>query len=203
MRETCPQKRAFTLIEVLISLLLVVLFASTLSFGFLRYYRQMALKNAQERVERLFSQADYLSTVLQQEAKVIIIRKNAAWYAILKPWGDEEIEAIDLLGTLPANFVELSGTKTIRLNDTELSELSLLFLPMKGIDLSYVEAKDSMERLLTARELGLVSTNRVDISASLALEGTGRGLNEVVDLRPYARLTTHISIPQEYQDLDL
>lgn len=203
MRELRPQKRAFTLIELLISILLVALFASTLSFGFLRYYRQMSLKNAQERVERLLSQADYLSAVLQQETKVIITHKNGSWYAILKPWGDEEIEAIDLLGSLPANFVELGGTKTIRLNDTELSDLSLLFLPMKGIDFASVAAKDSMERSLTARELGLISTTHTNVSASLMLEGNGKGLSEVVDLRPFARLTTHIPIPQEYVDLDL
>ena len=203
MREHFSVKRAFTLVEVIIALILMAFFASTLSFGFSSYYHKMKLKNAQERIGRLLSQADYLSTVLQQESKVIFVNRNASWYAILKPWGDEEFETVDLFGNLPANFVELGGTKTIRLNDTELSELSLVFLPMKGIDLSYVEARDSMDRLLTARELGLGTTNHTDISITLVLEGNGKKAFLPIDLRPYARITTHMPIPQEYQDLDI
>lgn len=202
MREKAYTKKAFTLVEVIISLLLVAFLASTVLFGFSRFYRHMELKKAQERVERLLSQADILSTILQQEATILFIQKHSSWYAVLKPWGDEEFETLSVFAHLPANFVELNNIKTLRLNDSELSELSLTFLPMKGIDLSYVKAKDSMERSLTARELGLMPSHSTESSIILFLEGKGNKEFHSIDLKPYARITTHLSIPQEYQDLD-
>jgi hypothetical protein len=194
-------KKAFTLVEVIIVFFLLSILSGSLSYGFLRYSRGAALKNAQDRIERLLAQADFLSTVLQQEAEVLIIKDNAHWYALIKPWADEEIDALDIFRNLSRNFVELDGTEKVLLNDAEVTELSLVFLPMKGIDPSYVRAKDSMDNPRSLRELGL--DPRMQKIRSMQLILKGKNSNRSIELLPYARLTTHMPIPQEYIDLDV
>ena len=193
-------KRALTLIELIIVICILGSLAGSLSFGFLRYSQTTAVNNARDRVERLLAQADFLSTILQQEAEVFIIKEKNRFYAVIKPWADEEAEALDIFRNLSRNFVELDGTEKVLINDTEITELALVFLPMKGIDPFYVRAKDSMDSPLSLRELGLYPTAHSIPSMNLTLQG--KRSNRSIDLLPYARITMHIPIPQEYIDLD-
>lgn len=195
-------KRALTLIELLVVFFILVLMAGSMSFGFVHYSRQAALKNTKDRLERLFSQADFVATIFQQEAEVLILKQDGHWYAKLKPWGDEEDEALDVFRNLPSNFLELEGIEKFQFNDTNVTELSLVFLPMRGIDPYYIRAKDWMDSYLTARELGVDGRNRTISSMNLTFQGISQKKEVSLDLLPYARLTPHISIPEEYIDLD-
>jgi hypothetical protein len=196
-------KRALTLIELIIVFFILIIVGGSLSFGYLQYARQAALKEAKDRIERLLSQADFLSTVLQQETEVFLVKQHSRWHAILKPWGDEENDSLDIFGNLPSNFVELDGIEKILFNETDCTELALVFLPMKGIDPSYVKGKDSMGSSLTLRELGLDTRSHTITSMKLTLQNKEKdSIKSPLNLLPYARITTHIPIPQEYVDLD-
>ncbi len=193
-------KRAFSLVELVIVFCILAIFAGSLSFGFYRYSQKAALNNARDRTVTLLAQADFLSTVLQQEVEVFIVKEHSRWYAVIKPWGDEENEVLDIFSNLSRKFVELEGTEKLTLNDTEFTELNLVFLPMRGIDPSYVRAKGWTESPLTLRELGL--DPRSHKLSSLKLDLQGKGNTHSIDLLPYAHNTTHLPIPQEAIDLD-
>lgn len=160
------------------------------------------MKHAEGRLQYLLQHADYLSSLLQQEAEVVLIKDDSTWHAYLRPWVDEEIQSVQVFNTLPSHFVKLEGIRTIRLNDEDLQELSLCFLPMRGIEFSYVRAKDSVGKALGAKELGLMKTGG-DPSLIITLIGKDTSSLQSLDLSPFAHLTTHISIPQEYLDLDV
>jgi hypothetical protein len=203
VRQEPLVKRALTLIELLVTFFILVVTAGSLSFGFLHYSRQETVKNAQDRLERLLAQADFLSTILQQEAKVYMVQENERWYATLEPWGDEESEVLDIFAKLSRNFVELEGVEKFQLNSTSFTELSLVFLPMQGIDPSYIQAKDWAGSLLTPRELGLDMRNQKLCAMTLTFCGKGQNKERTVNLLPYARISSHIPIPQEYIDRDM
>lgn len=195
-----PMRKAFSLVEVIIVFFLLVVLVGSLSFGFISYSQRSTIKNTQERIERLLSQADFFSTVLQQDVEVSLTKKDAHWYAELNLWGEEGCKVFDIFNNLPQNFVDLAGIESILFNGTEYTNLLLVFRPMIGIDVSYVYAKDWTDIPLSATKLGLDSKNLPP--HSLKLEIKDKEKTGSIDLLPFVRIMPHTPIPQEYIDLE-
>lgn len=180
-------RRSLSLVEVIIASIILILVLSTMTFGFIRYHREAAVKTARKEVSILLKQADYLSQVTQQNLTVLIRREGDAWCFFLKPWRATPD------ARLPTRQVTLSGISAVSLNDHEVESLKFYFVPFKGIELSSFEVIDGCGRTLGSGKLGL-SVNK-DIIVHMKNKDPRHSC--YIDLTKYIPRFAHEPLPED------
>jgi len=189
---------SLSLVEVTVAMLLLLMGLGLFTSGYLRSRKSVEFRQSVKRLKSLCLQARRFSALTAHQGRVILLNKEGRWIGYLsllasagsgngireltKKWG-------------------LEGIDTIKIRDSSLSEIQLLFYSRRG--LYTIEAKDSYGRHLSSSDLGIDGKEFDDSVADLemVIVPTAPSLSSLhMDLKPFiARVYEHAPFPNDLQ----
>jgi hypothetical protein len=180
---------SLSLVEVIIASVILVLLASTMTYGFMQFYRETRIKNGKKELEILLRQADYLSTVLRQEIRVDVLQHDDEWLVFLQTWG------ADTSGLHFTRMLRLPGVSSIEINGRSFSEANISFIGVNGIIPSCCEIYEDSGHKSRSLQRG-EGPKKKDIILTIKGQKSSYSFN----LRAYMSDFAHESIPKEFVD---